>query len=101
MTPAVNVLLSLILVALGILGVILSFLVTDRKKSMLSLGLAAIVIVVGLFQAGSQSLSRYRTNKRIQALQQSQRTDLEEIRKRLRERAEAAQESTGDAQKKK
>jgi hypothetical protein len=48
MSPATNTTLALILIALGVIGVILSFSVVDRKKSLISLGMALLIILVGL-----------------------------------------------------
>ncbi len=87
MTPAANTLLPLIIVSLGILGVILSFLVPDRKKSVISLGLAALIVVTGVFQLADQSISRWRLNRRLESIQRDRQTDLEAIRKRLQEQA--------------
>ena len=56
--PASNTALSLILIALGFLGVILSFLVPDRKKSLISLVLAGVIILSGLVQFGFQGIKR-------------------------------------------
>ena len=85
MTPAANTLLPLIIISLGLLGVILSFLVPDRKKYLIALGLAGLIIVTGLFQLGSQSIMRWRLNRRMEAIQRERQQDLEDIRKRLQE----------------
>ncbi len=90
MTPAANTLLPLMIIALGLLGVILSFLVPDRKKSMISLGLAGLIIVTGLFQLGSQSITRWRLNRRMASIQRERQQDLEDIRKRLQDQSSAA-----------
>lgn len=86
MTPVSGSMLALVIVSLGILGVILSFLVPDRKKSLIALGLGGLIILVGLVNLGSQGMTRYRWNKRIRELQRD-RTDLDDIRQRLRERS--------------
>lgn len=87
MSTSVQGPLALILVALGLIGVILSFLVPDRKKSLLSLGLAGLIILSGLIQFGRQAVSNYMWHKRVTRAQQSRQADLEELRKRLREQA--------------
>jgi hypothetical protein len=87
MTPAANTLLPLMIISLGLLGVILSFLVPDRRKYMISLGLAGLIIFTGVIQLGSQSLTRFRLNRRMQAIQRERQQDLEEIRKRLQEQS--------------
>ena len=87
MTPAANTLLPLMIVSLGLLGVILSFLVPDRKKSLISLGLAGLIIVTGVFQLGSQSITRWRLNRRMESIQRERQQDLEDIRKRLQDQS--------------
>ena len=87
MTPAANTLLSLIVVSLGFIAIILSFLVPDRKKSFISLLLAGIIVLAGLIQFGSQSLSAYRWNKRMKDIEHDRRVDLEELRQKLKEKA--------------
>jgi hypothetical protein len=87
MTGASNTLLALILVALGIVGLILSFLVPDRKKSFLSLILAGAVIFVGLIQVVSQSVSDYRWRRRLTDLREQRQVDLDKLREDFKKRA--------------
>ena len=88
MTPAANTLLPLIIVSLGILGVILSFLVPDRKKSVISLGLAVLIVVTGVFQLrGTVNFPLETGTRRLEAIQRDRQTDLEAIRKRLQDQA--------------
>jgi len=95
MTPAANTLLPLIIVSLGILGIILSFMVADRKKSIISLGLAGLIVFTGVCELGSQSIARWRLNRRLEAIQRERQTDLEAIRKRLQEQAATAPVTPG------
>jgi len=97
MTPAANTLLPLMIIALGLLGVILSFLVPDRKKSIISLSLAGLIIVTGLFQLGSQSITRWRLNRRMASIQRERQQDLEDIRKRLQDQSTTAPGKPGTA----
>lgn len=87
MTPAAGSILPLILIAIGIGCIILSFLVPDRKKSLISLGLAGLIVVVGLIQLGSTSFSRYRWNQRMRAVQRDRQTDLEALRQKMKDKA--------------
>jgi hypothetical protein len=87
MTGASNTLLALILVALGIVGLILSFLVPDRKKSFLSLILAGVVVFVGLIQVVSQSVSDYRWRRRLTDLREQRQVDLDKLREDFKKRA--------------
>lgn len=99
MTPAANTLLPLMIISLGLLGVILSFLVPDRKKYFIALGLAGLIIVTGLFQLGSQSIMRWRLNRRMEAIQRERQQDLEDIRKRLQEQTATMPTKPGTAAK--
>jgi len=76
----------LILLALGLIAVILSFVVPDRKKSLISLGLAGLIVLAGVIQFASQSFSRYQWNRRIRQIQQEQRVNLDELRERMKNR---------------
>lgn len=87
MSPAANTLLALILIALGCLGITLSFLVPDRKKSLIALGLAAAIIVMGLFQWSSSAFDRFRLNRRMKELQRERQVDLDALRQRLKDQA--------------
>lgn len=98
MAPASNTVLALILVALGFIGIILSFLVVDKKKSMISLILAGVIVVAGAIEFGRRASAQYRWRQRIQNTQRSGQVDLEELRNRLRERAAQTRESAGEAQ---
>jgi hypothetical protein len=87
MAGASNSLLALILIALGIVGVILSFLVPDRKKSLISLVLAGIVIFVGLIQFVTQSVSDFRWRRRLADLREQRQVDLDKLREDFKKRA--------------
>lgn len=87
MTPAAGSILPLILIAIGIGCVILSFLVPDRKKSLISLGLAGLIILFGLIQLGSSSFSRYRWNQRMREIQRDRQADLDVLRQKMKDKA--------------
>ena len=87
MSPFGSSALPWIIVALGILGVILSFLVPDRKKSLISLGLAGFIILVGVFQLASQSITRFQWDRRMRDIQRDRQADLEQLRQRMKDNA--------------
>ncbi len=95
MSPAVNSILSLNLIALGILGIILSFLVPDAKKSMIALVLGGLIILTGLFQFGSQSFMQFRMNQRMREIQKEQQASFEELRQKLKDNAEQTGPAAG------
>ncbi len=87
MSPFGSSAFPLIIVALGILGVILSFLVPDRKKSLISLGLAGLIILTGFIQLASQSITRFQWDRRMKEIQRDRQTDLEQLRSRMKDKA--------------
>ena len=90
MSPASNTLLSLILIALGCIGVTLSFLVPDKKKSLISLGMAVGIIIIGGIQWGSQSIARFQLERRMKVIQCDRQVDLDALRQKLKDQAQAA-----------
>ncbi len=98
MSPFGSSALPLIIVAMGLLGVILSFLVPDRKKSMISLGLAALIIITGVVQLLSQSIARYQWNSRMKEIQRDRQVDLEELRQRMKDKVGEAPKASVPAE---
>ncbi len=101
MTGASNSLLALILVALGIVGVILSFLVPDRKKSFISFIMAGLVVLVGLVQFVGQSVSDYRWRRRLTDLREQRQVELDKVRDEFKARAAQTAPAGAVAPKKK
>ena len=101
MSPFGNAGIPFVIIALGLLGIILSFLVPDRKKSVLSLGLAGLIILTGVIQLGSQSIDQIRWNRRMKEIQKERQVDLEELRQRMKEKAEQITPPSVDSGKKK
>jgi uncharacterized membrane protein YqjE len=87
MSPASNTLLALILVALGIIGIILSFLVPDRKKSFISLVMAGVVAAVGVIYFAAQSVSDFRWRRRLSDLREQRQIDLDKLKEDFKKRA--------------
>jgi hypothetical protein len=87
MTPFGSTGLPFVIIAMGMIGIILSFLVPDRKKSMISLVMAGVIILTGFIQLVSQSITRYQWNSRMREIQRDRQTDLEELRNRMKEKA--------------
>lgn len=77
--------MGLVIVSLGILGIIISFLIADRKKYVMALGLAGLVVSLGLYQYVSQSVRQWQTSRRIAKLQEQQRINLQALQERLRQ----------------
>jgi LPXTG-motif cell wall-anchored protein len=81
---------ALVIISLGILGIIISFLVPNRKKYFIAMGLSLLVVAMGLFEFLSAGFARFRMARRINQLQETQRLNLETLQSRLREAAEKA-----------
>jgi len=90
MSPSFNVTLILILIALGFLGVSLSFLIADQKKSKIALGLAIAIIVVGVFQWGADWITRIQINRRLREYQRQSQPDFDAMRQKIKEQAQTA-----------
>lgn len=102
MSPFGSSALPLIIIAMGLLGIILSFMVPDQKKSLISLGLAGFIILAGVIQLASQSITRYQWDRRMKEIQRDRQSDLEELRARMKEKAGDLQQKTpAEAPKKK
>ena len=78
--PFGNNLMGLVIISLGILGVIISFLITDRKKYLAALGLAGLVIVTGLYQHIKVMSQQWRMNRRIEELSRRSSMNLDALR---------------------
>src|SRR5688572_22119912 len=99
MSPFGSSALPLIIIAIGLIGIILSFLVPDRKKSLISLGLAGLTILTGFIQLTSQSVTRWQWNRRMKDIQRDRQSDLDELRQRMKDKAGDPQKAPGDAPK--
>ena len=86
MSPFGSSAMPMIIVALGILGIILSFMVADRKKSLISLGLAGLIILSGIIQLASQSITRFQWERRMKDIQRDRQTDLDDLRQRMKDK---------------
>ena len=84
MISATATILTLILIALGFLGIILSFLVPDRKKATIALVLSGLIIFTGVFQWMAQSIDQYRRNRRMGDFPRQQQVDWQQMRDRLK-----------------
>jgi hypothetical protein len=101
MSPFGSAALPLVIVAIGMLGIILSFLVPDRKKSLISLVLAGVIILTGVIQLTSQSITRFRWNQRMRDIQRDRQVDLEAIRQKMKDNKLPATPAAAEPNKKK
>ena len=101
MTPFGSAGLPFVIIAIGMIGIILSFLVPDHKKSLISLALAGVIILTGLIQLGSQSIMRYQWNQRMREIQRDRQADLEQLRQRMKDKASQMTPPAAETTKKK
>ncbi len=76
---------GLMILSLGILGIIVSFLITDRKKYLIALSLAALVVLMGTYEYVGTGLRQWQAAHRIAKLQEQQRQNLQALQERLRQ----------------
>ena len=85
MPSTANSLLALIIVSSGVLGIILSFLVPDRKNSRISMFLSLVIVAVGGYQFVSQAIRQYQWQKKLDEIRRQQAVSLDQLRQRLRQ----------------
>lgn len=85
MPTPMDAMLGLVVIALGLLSFVVSFLVTDQKKQMIAYGLAGFVTLVGLYYYVGSELRGFQMRRRIANIQRQQQVNLEEIQKRLKD----------------
>ncbi len=80
-----NNLIGLVILSIGVLGVIISFLIPDRRKYLVALALSILVVVMGGYYYVSLGLRQWRLNRRIAELQEQQRVNFQAFQERLRQ----------------
>ena len=75
------------LIALGFIGIILSFLIQDPKKSKVALILSAIIIGLGVIQWVMPKISEIHTNRRMSELRIQQQKEIELLKERFKNQA--------------
>ncbi len=98
MPISASYLTGFVILSLGILGIIISFLITDRRKYIIALSLSGLVVFVGAYHYVSSGLRQWQTSRRIARLQKQQRLNLEALQERMRQ-AQPAPASQSAAQK--
>lgn len=97
MPTPIDAMLGLVVTAIGLLTVVISFLVVDCKKKLISYSIAGVVVVIGLFYYISSEMRGFQMRRRIANIQRQQQVNMEEIQKRFRE---AQKESSTPAKNK-
>jgi hypothetical protein len=84
MPVAANV-MGLVVLSLGILGIIISFLITDKKKYGIAMVLSLLIVALGAYQYVSLGVKQWQTQRKITKLQEQQRMNLQALQERLRQ----------------
>jgi hypothetical protein len=85
MPVTANNMMGLVILSLGILGIIISFLITDRKRYLIAMALSLLVVLTGGYQYVSTGIRQWQTSRKIANLQKQQRLNLEALQERLRQ----------------
>ncbi len=85
MPTPMDAMLGLVVVAIGLLTLVISFGMTDAQKKMVSYVISGVVIAAGLFYYVSSELRGFQMRRRIANIQRQQQVNLEDIRKRLQD----------------
>ena len=85
MPTPMDAMLGLVVAAIGLLMIVISFLVTEQKKKMISYVIAGLVTVTGTYFYVRSEVRGFQMRRRITDIQRQQTVNLDEIQKRLRE----------------
>ncbi len=97
-----NSAIGLLILSIGILGVIISFLITDRKKYFMALGLSGLIAIMGLFQFFRPGVRQWKQSRRMSDLRKKQKLNLKALQEKLRQaRSEAGKKAQPKAAQKK
>ncbi len=80
-----NNLIGLVIMSVGVLGIIIGFMLQDRKKYLISLVLSLSIVSIGGYYYVSLGLRQWRLNRRIAQLQEQQRVNFQSFQDRLRQ----------------
>ena len=85
MPIATSNILGLVILSLGLLGVVISLLITDRKRFMIALSLSGLIVFTGVYQYVNIGIRQWQASRRIAQLQEQQRSNLQSLQERLRQ----------------
>jgi hypothetical protein len=76
---------GLIIISLGILGIIISFLIADRRRYVTALMLSWAILFMGIYHFAGTSLRQWQTARRLSKLQEQQKASLQALQERLQQ----------------
>ena len=81
---------GLAILSLGILGVIVSLLIANRRRFLIGISLSGLLVAPGIFYVVDTSFRQWWTARRISKIQEQNRETLEALKARSQEKAPAA-----------
>lgn len=77
---------GLAILSLGILGVIVSLLIANRRRFLIGISLSGLLVALGVFYVVDTSLRQWWTARRIAKIQEQNRETLDTLRGRIQEK---------------
>lgn len=77
---------GLAILSLGILGVIVSLLISNRRRFLIGISLSGVLVALGIFYVVDTSLRQWWTARRIAQIQEKNRESLDALKARMQER---------------
>lgn len=77
---------GLAILSLGILGVIVSLLIANRRRFLIGISLSGLLVALGIFYVVDTSLRQWWTARRIAQIQEKNRESLDALKARMQER---------------
>ena len=78
-------LLALVIVSLGLIGIILSFLVPEPRNSRIAVVLSLLMIGAGGYQFATQAIRQYEWQKKLDEIRSQQAANLQQLKTRLQQ----------------
>jgi hypothetical protein len=76
---------GLAILSLGILGVIVSLLISNRRRFLIGISLSGLLVALGIFYVVDTSFRQWVTARRISKIQEQNRESLEALKARMKE----------------
>jgi len=77
---------GLAILSLGILGVIVSLLIANRRRFLIGISLSGLLVALGIFYVVDTSLRQWWTARRITQIQEKNRESLDALKARMIEK---------------
>lgn len=78
---------GLAILSLGILGVIVSLLIANRRRFLIGISLSGLLVALGIFYVVDTSLRQWWTARRIAQIQEKNRESLDALKARMQEKS--------------